>query len=170
MKKLFALMLALCLLCSVAMAEDAVEANWADVEAAAANYGGDFVAIEEMSLKIWLPNGYSAYDPDEESAGKGIFRVYAPEDGSGAVALQYVEANGADVATAVNAIEGASDAKPMVVNGLSCINFDMKDDDATCVAFGTQKGNLFVMIFAPMSSAAFAEIAPIMLASLQSAD
>ena len=46
MKKLFAALVALCMLCSFAMAEQqVVEFNWADVEEAAAGIDGQFVAI-----------------------------------------------------------------------------------------------------------------------------
>jgi len=169
MKKLFALVLSLCLLCSIAMAEEAAEMNWADVEAAAAEYNGVFFPID-LGLKVWAPADYLVYTQDqlpEDYTSKGIYALITPEDGSGAIALQYVEANGAEVMDCVNAIEGASDPKAMVINGFPCVNFDLKAQDATAVAFGTEQGRLFVVSFMPISNADFAKIATIMVASLQ---
>ena len=167
MKKLFALMLALCLLCSAALAEGSVELNWSDVEAAANEIGGQFIAID-LGLMVWAPAGYLVLsDLNEEYTSQGIYALIAPEDLSGAIALQYVEANGADVMDCVNAIDGATDAQPMVINGLPCVNFDMAAMDASCVAFGTEQGNLFVVSFMPMSDADFATKATVMVASIQ---
>ena len=53
MKKLFALMLALCLLGSVAMAGELVWAG--DAEEAASQIEGEFHTIKEGNLKVWIP-------------------------------------------------------------------------------------------------------------------
>ena len=57
MKKLFALLLALCLMWSVACAEESTM-NWEDVEALieASGLEGDFWNLEDLGLDIWLPN------------------------------------------------------------------------------------------------------------------
>ena len=171
MKKLFALLLVLCLLCcSAAMAEGA-EANWADVEAAANEIGGGFVSIEDLSLVMWLPDGYVVNtDLSEEYTSVGYFAIFAPEDGSGAVALQYVESDGSDLLERVNNIEGAANAETMTVNGLPCVNFDMPESNASCLAFATEKGNVFVITCAPITSEDFAKKATIIIASVQSAE
>lgn len=95
--------------------------------------------------------------------------MIAKEDLTGVIALQYVEANGATVEECVANIEGATDPKEMVINGLPCINFDLKEMDATCVAFATEQGKLFVLSFLPMSDEKFATVSTIMVASIQTA-
>ena len=58
MKKIFALMLALCLMLGcTALAEEPTELNWADVEAAAKEVGGQFIPID-LGLAVWAPNDY----------------------------------------------------------------------------------------------------------------
>ena len=52
MKKLVVLILALCMLCSVASAADL---NWADAEEAASQIAGEFKTFDEISVKIWIP-------------------------------------------------------------------------------------------------------------------
>ena len=53
MKKLVVLILALCMLCSVASAADL---NWADAEEAASKIAGEFKTFDEISVKIWIPD------------------------------------------------------------------------------------------------------------------
>ena len=172
MKKLFAVVLALCLLCGcTAMAEtaQAVELNWSDVEEVANHLGGAFIGID-LGLVIWAPNDYVVLSElAEEYTSKGIYGMIAKEDLTGVIALQYVEANGATVEECVANIEGATDPKEMVINGLQCINFDMKEMDATCVAFATEQGKLFVLSFLPLSDEEFATVSTIMVASIQTA-
>ena len=174
MKKLFALMLALCLMFSVAMAETAVEMNWQDVAGAAEEVGGQWFSID-LGLAVWAPNDFFIVNEiPEDYTSKGIYGMFAAldDDGNltGAITLQYVEANGASVEECVANIDGAADAKPMVINGYPCVNFDLPEMDATCVAYGTEQGNLFVVSFLPISNTDFAAKATIMVASIQSAE
>lgn len=59
MKKILALVMMLCLLCGAAMAE---EVTWADIEPQLAENGlsGDFVVLDQLGLKVWLPTGMNA--------------------------------------------------------------------------------------------------------------
>ena len=172
MKKLLALLVALCMMCSVAaMAEStqAVELNWSDVEEVANDIGGAFVGID-LGLVIWAPNDYVVVSElPEEYTEKGIYGMIAKEDLTGAIALQYVDVKGATLEECVASIEGATDPKAMVINGFPCINFDMKEMDATCVAFATEQGRLFVLSFLPVSDEEFAAVSTIMVASIQNA-
>ena len=98
MKKLFALVLALCLLCGcTAMAETATnEITWEQVVPAieAGNVTGDFYTFDEIAVAIWIPTGMVPTQvPDDNYIG-----YFVPEDGSeGAVAVCYVNMNGADL-------------------------------------------------------------------------
>ena len=175
MKKLSALLLALCLLFSVAVAEDAVVLNWDSVSQVADDVGGQWLAINDLGLVLWAPNDLYVVEeiPDEyaDKDVKGMFISRNDETGeiTGTITFQYIEANGADVMECVNAIEGAANAKAMVINGLPCVNYDMPEEDATCVAYATEKGNLFVISFLPVSDEAFAGQALLMMASIQNA-
>lgn len=173
MKKLFALMLALCLMFSVAMAETATEdLNWADVESLAAEVGGNFVHID-LGLIMWVPEGYEATaEVSDELAELGFIGTIAPADGSGVVAFQYVEAEGADFDDVIAAIPGAQNPKVMVINGIACVNFDLVLNGvlASCVAFPTEQNNIYVIDFMPMDNADFAVLSTVMLGSIQTAE
>ena len=141
MKKLFALMLALCLLCSVALAEGPVELNWADVEAAAEEVGGQFFAIEALGLVVWAPNDfYIVNEIPEEYAERGINGMFAAvdEEGNltGAITLQYLDVNGASVEECVAAIEGASDPQS-TGSGLyfSLLHLHVPGDKLLCLSY-----------------------------------
>ena len=57
MKKLIAFVMILSMLCSLAFAEDARVANWAEVEPMLSEMGltGDFTVFEQLGLKIRPP-------------------------------------------------------------------------------------------------------------------
>ena len=92
MKKLFALMLALCLvLCSAALAEN--EISWDQVEPLLTENGinGEFVTFEQIAVKVWIPEGMTAVEdmpenyigyfgsPDQIGLVCGAYLVYYEE-------------------------------------------------------------------------------------------
>ena len=176
MKKLSALLLALCLLFSIALAENVVELNWESLSAVADDIGGQWITIDDLGLAMWMSNGFEVVNEiPAEYADKKVTNMFVYKDEetgetTGTIIFEYVEVDSADVMEYVNAIEGASDAEAMIVNGLPCVNYDLKDEDATCIAFGTEKGNLFVISFLPASDEMFATEAMVMTASIQTAE
>ncbi|MER2143536.1 MAG: hypothetical protein ABS888_07045, partial [Eubacteriales bacterium] len=56
MKKIFALLMALCLLGTCALAEP-TEINWSDLEAQVAESGidGDFYSVSDIGVKMFIP-------------------------------------------------------------------------------------------------------------------
>ena len=169
MKKLFAIVLVVMLALGTVSALADKELNWTEEYAAQAEQiGGEFVAIEELGLVMWVPADMPAQEVSEGYQAIGYFAIYGND--SAAVALQYVESDGADLMEKVNNIEGAANAEAMTVNGLPCVNFDMPDYDGTCVAFATEKGNVFVITFTPISSEDFKANAQVIMASLQAAE
>ena len=68
MKKLVVLILALCMLCSVAFAN---ELTWASVEEAASQIAGEFKTFDEISVKIWIPEVLQAVELSDEDRESG---------------------------------------------------------------------------------------------------
>jgi len=89
MKKLVVLILALCMLCSVASAADL---NWADAEEAASKIAGEFKTFDEISVKIWIPEVLQAVELSDEDRESGYIGYFASDDA--AVAVQYVNMEG----------------------------------------------------------------------------
>ena len=67
MKKLFALLMALCLmLCACAYAEETAEINWADVEEKAAQIEGQFAPIADLGVMVYIPSIFGSVELSDE--------------------------------------------------------------------------------------------------------
>ncbi len=171
MKKLFALVLALCLLCGcTALAETATnEITWEDVApiVEAGNVTGDFYTFDQLSVAIWIPTGMVPAElPDDSYIG-----YFVPEDGSeGAVAACYVDMNGADLDTYRDAVEqvGGTDIEMGTVNGFPCVTYELPEQKTVCIAFVTEAGYVFEVAIAPVSTEEEKMAASVIMASIQS--
>ena len=169
MKKLFALMLALCLLGSVAMAE--VSLSWDNVAETAASVEGDFQTFEEIAVKIWMPAVLQAAELSDEDREAGYIGYYATDDA--AVAVMYVDMEGMtleEYAAQLQEDAEVSEIETGTVNGLPALSYDLKDKDTSCIAFTTEKGYILELSCAPMSNEGFAATAAIIVSSIQAAE
>ncbi len=92
MKKLFALMLALCLMGSVAMAD--ANLTWDAVAETAEQVDGGFQTFDEIAVKIWMPAVLQAVELTDEDKEAGYIGYYATADESAAVSVMYVNVEG----------------------------------------------------------------------------
>jgi len=155
MKKLSAVLLALCLLLSVAVAETIPEINWETFEAAINEAGiqGDFYTFNDLAVKFWVPQGLNAVELTAEDAEKGYIGYFTSEDGA-TLAFLYVNAEGLsleDYAAWLQGNEEITDVEIAVVNGLPCVNYRMPAQDSVNVAFTTEAGNILEVIMSPAS-------------------
>lgn len=167
MKKLFALMLALCLMLgTAAMAESAV--NWEDIapQLEAAGITGEFVTFDQIAVKLFIPEGMNAAElPDDSFIG-----YFAADDGD-AIAIQYVDVNGMDLdqyKTILEGTEGVSEIETGTVNGLPCISYEYNGN--MCCSFTTQAGYILEVVVGPLADDNAKIGASIILASIQSAE
>ena len=116
MKKLFAAMIALCLLlCSAAFAEEAVQVNWSDTfegAIAAANIAGDFVTFDEIAVKFWIPAELKAVELTDEDKANGYIGYFADEKNEAQLAVVYANVNGMTLeqyAEAIKATDGVAE-------------------------------------------------------------
>ncbi len=157
MKKLLTVLLALCLLCSVAMAESVTTINWEDVFGPAVEAGqveGEFVTFDEIAVKIWIPEGLQAAELSDEDREKGYIGYFTEESGA-TVAVMYVNTNGASLeeyADYLKTADGVKDAEMIVLNGLPAVSYDLPEQDATCIAFTTEAGYILEITMTPVSA------------------
>ena len=168
MKKLCALVLALCLLCGcTALAEN--EINWADVEPAleASGIDGDFYTFDQVSVAIFIPNGLE----DSELPNDSYIGYFAAEDGS-AVAVQYVNVEGMTLEAYAEALPGvgATEIETGTVNGLPCVTYEVPANKSVNIAFTTQAGYILEVVVAPVEDDNAKLAAGIILASICSTD
>ena len=165
MKKLVVLILALCMLCSVAFAN---ELTWASVEEAASQIAGEFKTFDEISVKIWIPEVLQAVELSDEDRESGYIGYFASDDA--AVAVQYVNMEGMSLEeyeAQLKEDSEVSDIEAGTVNGLPALSYAIKDKDTGVVAFTTEIGYILEVACGPLSNEGFAQMVGIILSSIQ---
>lgn len=172
MKKLFAILMALCLMLSCAALAEATELNWADFEGGLADLGlaGEFVTFDEIAVKIWIPESMQAVELTDEDVENGYIGYFSDDEAS--LGIVYADVNGMsieDYAATVAGIEGVTEVEQVVVNGLPAISYQMPENDTLNVAFATEAGYVLEVTMYPVSAEG-AELAwSIVTASIQEA-
>lgn len=172
MKKLFALVLALCMLCGcAAMAENDI--SWDDVAPllAESDVTGDFYTFDDIDIAIFVPTGMvSAELPDDSYIG-----YFTDEEDSGdAIAVIYVDADGMDLETYAAALAdpevGATEIEMGTVNGLECVTYEVPANGTINVAFATEAGYILEVVCGPVDSDEEKIAAGFIMASIQPAE
>ena len=86
MKKILALVLSLMMLCCCAYAEEEVNSYVFD-PALVEGLEGEYAAIAELGVQMWLPANVVSLEPSEADVARGVIAVLAAEDGSLAVSI-----------------------------------------------------------------------------------
>ena len=159
MKKLFAAMIALCLLlCSAALAEEAVQVNWSDYfegAIAASNVAGGFVTFDEIAVKFWIPEELKAVELTDEDRANGYIGYFADDNNEAKLAVAYVDTNGMTLekyTEALKGIDGVTEIEMAVVNGIPAVNYQVPESDTLNIAFTTEKGYILEITMAPLSA------------------
>ena len=170
MKKLFALALALCLLCGcTALADNEITWDQVSPQLEAAGVTGDFVTFDEISVKVFIPTGAKAAELSDEDKANGFIGYFTDESGD-AIAVQYVNVEGMDLETyaAKVAEAGGTGIETGTVNGLPCISYEYNGN--MCCSFTTQMGYILEVAVGPLADDAAKLGASAILASIQAAE
>ena len=175
MKKILCVVLMLCLLVPAALAEETAVLNWETVAPGleANNVTGEFYTFDEISVKIWLPEGFLPAELTEEDKEKGYIGYFLPEDQSAQVAVMYVNANSASLeeyAQYLSSESDVADLKMGTVNGFPCVCYKLPEQDSVCVAFTTEAGYILEVICAPLSAENADKVWDVVIASIQAAE
>ena len=170
MKKLFALMLALCLLCGcTALAEN--EISWDQVAPLLEENGvtGEWATFDEISVAIFVPTGLAAVELSDEDKANGYIGYFTADDGE-AIAVTYVNVEGMDLETyaAQVAENGGEEVETGTVNGLPCVTYQYNGN--MCCSFTTQMGYILEVAVGPLADDAAKLGASAILASIQAAE
>ncbi len=175
MKKLFALMLALCLMCSCcAFAEEAKEFNWEEVEAISTLHEGSFQAIADTGLIMYVPDSFVAADLTEEMIAQGNFFLLKDDNNYRVSAMLQSLGNmtlSDFVAEQLKA--GANEMEEVAVNGIPAMSFEFEvnGEKIGCIAFYNDTDNtVLTLSFAPANDEAYQEIIALMVGSIQAAE
>ena len=170
MKKLFALALALCLLCGcTALADNEITWDQVSPQLEAAGVTGDFVTFDEIAVKVFIPAGANAVELSDEDKANGYIGYFTDDSGD-AIAVQYVNVDGMDLETyaAQVAEVGGTEIETGTVNGLPCISYEY-NGNMIC-AFTTQMGYILEVAVGPLPDDNAKTAASFILASIQAAE
>jgi hypothetical protein len=170
MKKLFALILALGLLCSLAWAEDAPpELNWNDLdtEKLLANGGFQFISIQdpELTLIYWIPSNLAPLDVSTIESETPPDAAFESEDQKYSVSVFARRVKSLeDYLTAL----GVKDkAHLLMVNGLQVISAEVPDDDLDLAVVPVDSTTLITFVFSPLNEDGWDEVKASIVASIQ---
>lgn len=168
MKKLFALALALCLLCGcTALAEN--EITWEQVAPMVEEneIAGQWYTFEQVAVKIFIPDGMTPV----ESSDENVIAYFASEDGD-AVCVNYVNMEGMDLATYAAALPevGATGIETGILNGFECVTYEVPANQTVNAAFTTAAGYILEFAMGPIADDNAKMGASIIMASIQSAE
>ncbi len=176
MKKLFALILALALMLSAmpvfATETQVTEINWSDVEVLADMVEGEFVTLENIGLKLWIPADFKPMELTEEQAGVGMLAIYATEGDTAAVSVQYVESNGLTMDEFINQMmeNGGAEPEQVLINGLEGVGYDLPAENTSCAVFQTESGNFVQVMVAPVTADTDSTVLMMIISSIQAAE
>ena len=125
MKKLFALAMALCLLCGVALAEETPELNWSNIpEEIQANGSLQQIAAPDLPVIVyWVPANMPAVDPSTVQADPAPAAVFMTEDGQYTISVFAL--NVTSLQEYLTALEGAGNKLNNVsINGIDCVSVE----------------------------------------------
>ena len=175
MKKLFALVLMLCMLCTVAVAENASEMNWTDVEPTLTEQGltGDFAVLDQLGLKVWLPEGLNAVEVSEADAAAGRLALFTDAENTAYLAVDAVNIEGMTIDQYyenAKATEGLSDVEMITVNGLNAVVYKSETMNFWSASLVDTNSNIINFVMGPASEEGSKLVFSIILASLQIAE
>ena len=156
MKKILCVVLMICMMMGAALAEETPALNWEDVVPVieASGLSGQFYTFEDIAVKFWLPEGLNPVELSEEDTEKGLIAYFMPDDESAAVAISYVNVDGASLEDYAAYLSGESDVTEVeagTVNGFPCVSYKLPEQDSVSVTFTTEAGYALEVTCTPLS-------------------
>ena len=176
MKKLFALVLALCLLCSFAMAETEATVptiSWSDFEDKAVEIGGKLQGFSEVGVDymMFVPDGFEAVEIPTDVAEAGVLAILSNGTLTFSVSKYSIEGM-----TSEQFIESLKEANAIqieagIVNGKESVSYVLTTPDdimTTNLAIPTDdEKEMITFTFAPANDEENLELMKIVAASIQ---
>ena len=175
MKKLFALVLMLCMLCTVDVAENASEMNWTDVEPTLTEQGltGDFAVLDQLGLKVWLPEGLNAVEVSEADAAAGRLALFTDAENTAYLAVDAVNVEGMTIDQYyenAKATEGVSDVEMITANGLHAAVYKSESLNFWSASLVDTNSNIISFVMGPASEEGSQIVFSVIVASIQPAE
>ena len=174
MKKLFALVLSLCLLCSIAMAEStSPTVNWSDFEDKAVEIGGVLYGFSEVGIDymMFVPDGFEAVEVPADVAEAGVLAILSNGTLTFSVSKYSIEGMSRDDFLESLNVAKATEIEAGILNGIECFSYILTTADGlmtTNVAFPTDDAKeMITFTFAPSDNQDMQEVLQVVGASIQ---
>ena len=173
---MFAFLLAAVLFGTVcAQTETVTEIKWEDVSSSVEEAGisGDFYAVGESGLYMWVPDVLEDTELTDEDIEDGYIAYLMPEDESAVVAVMSAPLEGITVDgyyELLTETEGVEEVEYVVVNGIAAVSYEMPEQDSMTLAFVDDEDTVYEFTFSPMSDEGFAMVTYFMAASIQTVE
>lgn len=157
MKKIVALLMLLCIaVMPVAMAETA-SCTWEEVGAPTVEQNGlegDFVALPDLGLVIWIPADMQAVEPSEEDVAAGRYALFMDNDQQCALTIDAINVEGMTLDQAYqNAVDsGMTDPEIVNVNGLDTLSYSTEALNSGTILLVDTNSNMIIFTFTPFDS------------------
>ena len=142
--------------------------NWEDVEADAkkADPEGDFVAFDEIHLKMWVPSLLTEQELTDEDTAEGCYGYYADaDDVSGFAVYYYDDQTIAEYAEEIEGYDNCTAPEPTMVNGYSTFTYKNTEFDTSSVVLNAGK-DCVEITFWPANDEDFSRLTTYMIASI----
>ncbi len=172
MKKFLCMLMALCMMAAVALADNSI--SWEQIVPVleASSVSGQFYTFDEIAIKIWLPDGINPVELSEEDKANGYIGYFMPEDQSCSVSVVYVDVQGMSLEDYAAQLSGygATEVEVGTVNNLPCITYKMPEQDSGHVTFTTEAGYGLEVSCWPLSQENADLVWGAVIGSIQNAD
>lgn len=168
MKKLFAMLTALCLMLGcAALAETALD--WADFEASIAesDLDGAFQTFDEVPMKIWIPSDLHAVELEDEDRDEGFIGYF---EGDGAVvSIVYVDMNMTieEYTDELGKIDDVAFIQTLTINGIPAVSYRMPESDIVSYSLPVDGGGILEVTMMPFSEDGAEETWALVASSIQ---
>ena len=154
MKKLFALALALCLLCSFALAEEEIPTlNWSDVEDQVKE-AGSFQQVtfpDVATLLYWVPNNMAAADVSQIPEDVPPVAAFATADGNYLLRVYALNTTGLEDYLNLLQGQGAANFKNVTVNGIDCVGCENEANNFDILIVPVTETQVLAYVFTPLN-------------------
>ena len=155
MKKLFALLLALCLLCSFALAEEEIPVlNWSETTNDQIEASGSFQKIEfpdVATLLYWVPNNMAAMDVSTIEADIPPAAAFTTADENYTISVFALNTTGLEDYLTILQNNGADKFRNITVNGIDCVSCENEEASIDILVVPITETQVLVYNFTPLN-------------------
>lgn len=157
MKKLFALLVLVCLVLAPAAMAEKASVTWEEIGAPAVEQlglEGNFVALSDMGLAIWVPTVMTQYEPTEEDAAAGRYAIFTDENQEAYLTIDAINVPDMTLDQAYqNAVDnGMTEPEIVNINGIDALTYGNEAANAGCVVLVDTNYNMIIFSFMPVDS------------------